>query len=149
MPYLIRAWREKGLQEVDVNAHQQIGVTHLQSTGLHGERLSTNQAFIRPIRTKRKNLRIITEAHVTRILTRKNKHDKLAAYGVEFLYKNKLRTATSRKEVVLSAGAINSPKILMLSGIGPPKHLKRMNIKVKMALRGVSMPQKGSYIDVR
>lgn len=137
-PYLIRAWREKGLEELDLNAEQQIGVMHLQSTGRHGERLSTNGAFIRPIRKKRKNLKVLTEAHVTKVLIKQHKSHKLVAYGVEFVYKDKLRTAAARKEVILSAGAINSPKILMLSGIGPQKHLKKLNIEVKKNLRGVS-----------
>jgi choline dehydrogenase len=137
VPHLIEAWREKGLDEVDVNADTQIGVTHLQSTGRHGERLSTNGAFIRPIRKKRKNLRILTEAHVTRVILKQDKDHKWMATGVEFQYKNKIRTAIARNEVILSAGAINSPKILMLSGVGPPKHLKRLNIEVKKLLRGV------------
>lgn len=139
VPHLIEAWREKGLDEVDVNAETQIGVMHLQSTGRHGERLSTNGAFIRPIRKKRKNLKILTEAHVTRVLLKPDKDKKHTAYGVEFYYKNKLRTAIARKEVILSAGAINSPKILMLSGIGPKNHLKKMNIVLKKHLRGVSV----------
>lgn len=111
---------------------------HLQSTAQHGERLSTNGAFIRPIRQKRKNLRVLTEAHVTKVLLKTNKTHKQTAYGVEFLYKNKLRTATATKEVILSAGAINSPKILMLSGIGPPKHLRKLNIEIKIPLKGVN-----------
>ncbi len=139
VPHLIQAWREKGLDEVDFNADTQIGVMHLQSTARHGERLSTNGAFIRPIRRKRKNLRILTEAHVTKVLLKKSKDHQLVAYGVEFLYKNKIRTASARKEVILSAGAINSPKILMLSGVGPQKHLTKMNIEVKKNLRGVSL----------
>lgn len=110
---------------VDVNAETQLGVTHLQSTAKHGGRMSTNRAFIRPIRKKRKNLTVITEAHVTRVLIEKNH-----AVGVEFQYKNKMRTVMARKEVILSAGSLNSPKILMLSGIGPKRHLEKMNIAV-------------------
>lgn len=87
--------------------------------------MSTNKAFIRPIRKKRKNLTVITKAHVTRVLMKK-RH----AIGVEFLYKNKMRTVFVNKEVILSAGALNSPKILMLSGIGPKHHLEKMNIKL-------------------
>lgn len=108
-----------------MNAESQLGVTHLQSTARHGVRMSTNRAFIRPIRKKRKNLTVLTNAHVHRVLI-ENKR----AIGVEYLYKKKLRTAFVNKEVVLSAGSLNSPKILMLSGIGPMKHLQEMNIKV-------------------
>lgn len=110
---------------VDVNAENQIGVTHLQSTARHGERMSTNKAFIRPIRKKRKNLTVHTDAHVTRVLIEKKR-----AVGVEYLYKNKIRTVFAKKEVILSAGSLNSPKILMLSGIGPKHYLEQMNIKV-------------------
>ncbi|XP_050521079.1 glucose dehydrogenase [FAD, quinone]-like isoform X2 [Daktulosphaira vitifoliae] len=122
---LIKAWKEKGLPYVDVNAYSQIGVTHLQSTSKHGERMSTNKAFIRPIRKKRKNLTIITEAHVTKVIV-SEKH----AVGVEYFLKNKLRTVYVKKEVILSAGSLNTPKILMLSGIGPKQHLKELNIKL-------------------
>lgn len=110
---------------VDVNGESQIGVTHLQSTAKHGERMSTNRAFIRPIRKKRKNLTVLTNAHVTRVLIEKKR-----AVGVEFLYKKKIRTVFVKKEVIVSAGSLNSPKILMLSGIGPKQHLENMNIKV-------------------
>ncbi|XP_050443788.1 glucose dehydrogenase [FAD, quinone]-like isoform X2 [Adelges cooleyi] len=122
---LIQAWKEFGLPYVDVNGHSQIGVTHLQSTARHGQRMSTNTAFIRPIRKKRKNLTVLTDAHVTRVIV-DNKH----AVGVEYLFKKKMRKAYVRKEVILSAGSLNSPKILMLSGVGPKRHLKEMNIKV-------------------
>jgi len=108
-----------------VNAENQIGVTHLQSTARHGERMSTNKAFIRPIRKKRKNLTVLTDAHIIRVLIEKKR-----AVGVEFLYKNKIRTVFARKEVILSAGSLNSPKILMLAGVGPKKHLEKMKIKV-------------------
>lgn len=110
---------------MNVNAENQLGVTHLQSTARHGERMSTNNAFIRPIREKRKNLTVRTNAHVHKVLI----EDKRAV-GVEYVYKNKVRKAFADKEVIISAGALNSPKILMLSGIGPKKHLENMNIRV-------------------
>lgn len=57
VPYMISAWRELGLPERDLNAgDMQLGVMHLQSTSRHGERLSTNGAYIRPVRRKRINL---------------------------------------------------------------------------------------------
>lgn len=123
--YEFQAWQEVGLHYVDVNAESQIGVTHLQSTSKHGQRMSTNRAFIRPIRKKRKNLTVLTNAHVTRVLIEKKR-----AVGVQFLFKKKIRTVYAKKEVILSAGSLNSPKILMLSGIGPKAHLEKMNIKV-------------------
>lgn len=126
-PYLIKAWEELGYKEHDLNAEMQLGVMHLQSTSRHGERLSTNTAYIRPIRKKRRNLTIITEAHVTKIcIDRKNKHSK----GVEYLKNGKYYKVRARKEVILCAGAINSPQLLMVSGIGPAEHLKHRHIRV-------------------
>lgn len=99
----------------------------LQHTSIHGQRQSTNGAFIRPIRQKRRNLVIRTETHVTKVLI--DPHTK-TAFGVEYLKNNKLYTVTAKKEVIMSAGSLNSPKILMLSGIGPAKALEPLGIKV-------------------
>ncbi|XP_075217855.1 glucose dehydrogenase [FAD, quinone]-like [Lycorma delicatula] len=126
-PYLIKAWRELGYEEHDLNGEEQLGVMHLQSTSRHGERLSTNGAYIRPIRKKRRNLTIMTEAHVTRILIDPGKK---RATGVEYFKNGITSIVRARKEVILSAGAINSPKILMLSGIGPRDHLQELHIQV-------------------
>ncbi|XP_015597063.1 glucose dehydrogenase [FAD, quinone] isoform X2 [Cephus cinctus] len=126
---LIDAWKELGYREVDSNAEEQLGVMKLQSTSIHGSRQSTNGAFIRPIRYKRENLVIETQAHVSRILIDpKTKH----ATGVEYMSTRTgfVKVALARKEVILSAGALNSPKILMLSGVGPAKELKSHGIQV-------------------
>lgn len=115
-----------GLREVDVNAEDmQIGVVKLQMTQHDGVRVSTNSAFIRPVRYKRRNLTVKTQAHVLRVLI--NSHQE--AFGVEYLENNILRTAIARKEVILSAGSINSPQILMLSGVGPRQHLSQFGIE--------------------
>lgn len=126
---LIKAWQELGYDKIDANADESIGVMKLQMTSIHGERMSTNGAFIRPIRHKRKNLEVVTQAHVTRILIDpKTKR----ATGVEYASTKSgfRKTLKARKEVILSAGAINSPKILMLSGIGPKDELLKHNIKL-------------------
>ncbi|KAK9892706.1 hypothetical protein WA026_021566 [Henosepilachna vigintioctopunctata] len=123
----IRAYQELGLKIVDQNTDEQIGVMLLQQTVKNGERQSTNTAFIRPIRQKRKNLKIETNTYVSRILINP---DTKIAYGVEYFKNNKVFMVTARKEVILSAGTFNSPKTLMLSGIGPSSHLNEMNIKI-------------------
>jgi choline dehydrogenase len=125
----VDAWREVGYPERDVNADTQLGVMVYQHTSRHGERLSTNAAFIRPIRRKRRNLTIRTQTHVTRVLIDpQTKH----AFGVEYIRDGdaSITTVRARKEVILSAGTINSPKILMLSGVGPKEHLDYFGIHV-------------------
>ncbi|KZC09322.1 Glucose dehydrogenase [acceptor] [Dufourea novaeangliae] len=126
---LINAWMELGHESVDANTERQLGVMRLQTTSVHGMRQSTNGAFIRPIRRKRKNLTIETRAHVTRILI--DERTKRAT-GVEYVSTETgvTKVAMTRKEVILSGGAINSPKLLMLSGVGPAQELQRHGIKV-------------------
>ncbi|XP_025159051.1 glucose dehydrogenase [FAD, quinone]-like [Harpegnathos saltator] len=125
---LINAWGELGFDLVDANAGGQIGVQHHQMTSIRGMRQSTNGAFIRPIRRKRRNLLIKTRAHVTKIqIDPRTKR----AIGVEYLSATGfVKVAFARKEVILSAGAINSPKILMLSGVGPAEELAKHGIRV-------------------
>ncbi|KAF7280977.1 hypothetical protein GWI33_005309 [Rhynchophorus ferrugineus] len=124
---LIKAYQELGLPYVDQNSDELLGTMLLQLTSHDGERASTNAAFIRPIRKKRNNLNVQTRAHVYRILI---DPESKTAWGVEYLQNGKLKRAVARKEVILSAGAINSPVILMLSGVGPKEHLEQRGIKV-------------------
>ncbi|KAF3430490.1 hypothetical protein E2986_13928 [Frieseomelitta varia] len=127
---LLNAWQELGYKVVDVNAKNQLGVMKAQTTSANGTRQSTNNAFIRPIRSKRKNLTIKTESYVTKLVV-DNKTKRVTS--VEYTSGNnrtKLNTVFARKEVILSAGSINSPKILMLSGIGPREELKKHGIEV-------------------
>jgi choline dehydrogenase-like flavoprotein len=129
---LIQAFKETGLPITDLNAENQLGVDLAQSTAIDGQRLSTNAAFIRPIRNKRPNLHIVTNAFVTKLHI--DSQSKIA-HGVEYVVNGARFIARAQKEVILSAGAMNSPKILMLSGIGPADHLKTLNIPVIMDLR--------------
>lgn len=108
----------------DYNGIIQSGIAPTQLTIDGATRCSTAKAFLNPIRDRR-NLFIFKEAHVTRVLinprTRK-------ALGVEFFRRGRVRHVYALKEVILSAGAINTPQILMLSGIGPRNHLMEKNI---------------------
>jgi choline dehydrogenase len=97
----------------------------------NGERCSGVNAFIDPIKD-RSNLTIETNAEVTRILLEGKK-----VIGVEYSKEGKIFTANCAKEVILSAGAFLSPKLLMLSGIGPSEHLTSLNIPVITDLPGV------------
>ena len=87
-------------------------------------RSSTAVAFLRPAR-KRKNLRVATSAHATRIL-----FDGRRATGVEYVQNGKTVTAQASGEVILSGGAINSPQLLQLSGVGPAQHLRAHGIEI-------------------
>lgn len=124
---LLGAFQETGLPLVDFNGINQIGTMITQATSNDGKRMSTNVAFIRPIRYKRKNLFIVPNALVTKVLIN---HAKKIAYGVKFYKNGKWHKAYAKKEVILSAGAIGSPKILLLSGIGPEHDLETLKIPV-------------------
>lgn len=124
---LLEGWKELGLPETDVNTENQLGVMLLQNTARDGRRESTNSAYIRPVRYQRKNLVVRTQSHVTRVLI----DPKLKkAFGVEYVRNGKISYALAGKEVILSAGSLNSPKILMTSGVGPRDHLREFNIPV-------------------
>jgi choline dehydrogenase-like flavoprotein len=128
----VEAGREAGYQDLDYNAENQIGYSILQSTMKNGERWSSYRAFLEPAR-RRKNLHVVTGSLVTKILI--DPHNK-TAYGVEYkslgIFTNQ---AIARKEVILSAGSINSPQLLMLSGIGPKEDLQKVGIPVLQDLR--------------
>lgn len=129
---IIEGFKELGLEELDQNAERQIGTMLLQHTTFDGQRESANIAFIRPIRNTRSNLVVEPNTYVIRVLidpfTKK-------AYGVEYMRNGKIERAFARKEVIVSAGTINSPKVLMLSGVGPAEHLRELNIEVIQDLR--------------
>lgn len=90
----------------------------------NGRRHSTNTAFLYPIKN-RSNLHVKKYTMVTRIIIDENTKK---AIGVEFISKLKKYRVFARKEIIISAGAINSPQLLMLSGIGPKQHLQDKNI---------------------
>lgn len=124
---LLNAFEELGLPIYDQNSGEQIGASLLQTTSRNGRRESANVAFIRPIRRKRRNLVIETKAYVLRVLIDPKTK---TAYGVEYEKNGHLVQAIARKEVIVSCGAIMSPKVLMLSGIGPARHLQTFGIQV-------------------
>lgn len=127
----IDAAKEFGYNYVDdLNADISLGFASVQGTIKNGQRYTTAKSLLVPARD-RPNLHIIKHAHVTKIIL----NDQNVAIGVAFTYKNSNNLiANTKKEVVLSAGSISSPHILMLSGIGPKKHLKQFNIPVKKDL---------------
>ncbi|QFT81729.1 Alcohol dehydrogenase [acceptor] [Roseovarius sp. THAF27] len=116
----------------DYNGEDQEGVGYFQLTTRNGRRCSAAVAYLRPIRD-RKNLRIVTNAQVTRVLI-----DGKRVTGVEYRDKGgQLQIIGANREVILCGGAINSPQVLMLSGLGDPEHLRQNGITPHHALPGV------------
>ena len=115
----------------DVNGAQQEGVGLYQLTIKDGKRHSTAAAFLVPI-LDRPNLTVTTGALVTRLL-----FEGTRTVGVEYLHEGTLHQVRVNQEVILSAGTFDSPKLLMLSGIGDAAHLKAMGIPVVADLPGV------------
>nr|ARK19937.1 glucose dehydrogenase [Ampulex compressa] len=107
------------------------GFTVAQTLSVNGVRQSTAAAYLRPIRD-RPNLDIALSAQVTTVILAGKK-----ATGVRYILNGKKHDVFAKKEVILSAGAINSPQILLLSGIGPKEHLKEMKIRPVLDLPGV------------
>ncbi|KAJ2942770.1 hypothetical protein O0L34_g14958 [Tuta absoluta] len=92
----------------------------------HGQRYTAARAFLKP-KSERPNLSLRTHAQVSRVLIDNNRH----AHGVEYIdHDGKTKTVKARKEVILSAGALNTPHILMLSGIGPAETLNKFKIPI-------------------
>jgi choline dehydrogenase len=115
----------------DFNGMQQEGVGPYQLTVKNGKRHSTAAAFLLPI-LNRPNLTTITGALVTRLLFKETR-----VIGVEYLHEDTLNQTRVNQEVILSAGAFDSPKILMLSGVGNAEHLQAMGLSVVTDLPGV------------
>ncbi|XP_075221752.1 glucose dehydrogenase [FAD, quinone]-like [Lycorma delicatula] len=123
----LRAGKEKGYRLVDYNnPSSHIGFSTIQATVKRGKRVSAATAFVRPVR-RRKNFHVSQRSHATKILINP---DTKRAYGVEFVKKGRKRIILARKEVIVSAGAFNSPQLLMLSGIGHRNHLESLGIPV-------------------
>ncbi|XP_063238140.1 glucose dehydrogenase [FAD, quinone]-like [Bacillus rossius redtenbacheri] len=122
----IQAGLETGSRVVDYNGKTQVGISYLQVNMKNGSRWSGSRAFLHPIRD-RKNLHVKKQSHVTRILIDPRTK---AAYGVEFVNKRRTFRVMAKREVIVSAGAVNSPQLLMLSGIGPREHLRSLKIPV-------------------
>jgi choline dehydrogenase len=124
------AWLQAGMESglpfnPDFNAESTYGVGRYQLSIGSRWRASSAAAFLHPIRRARPNLTLISQAHVTRVL-----FEGRTAVGVEYLLAGEIHRAAADSEVVLSAGALQSPQILQLSGIGPADLLRGFGIPV-------------------
>lgn len=108
---------------------QSVGL--LRMTIAEGRRMSSHRAFLAPVRSRR-NLTVITEAQVQRIMLKGRR-----ATGVHYVRKGQVIVASARAEVIMAAGAIDTPRLLMLSGIGPAQHVVTQGIALIHDLPGV------------
>jgi len=128
----IEAGRQAGYPVTqDYNGHQQEGFGPMEMTVHRGVRWSAANAYVRPA-LKRPNMKLETYALAHRILL-----DGRRAIGVEYDVAGELKQAHARRDVIIAASSINSPKLLQLSGIGAPETLKSAGIDVVQALPGV------------
>jgi choline dehydrogenase len=120
-------------RNADFNGARQEGAGYFQLTARNGLRCSTAVAYLKPVRHRR-NLTIVTEAHAERVVITDRRATALVYRGA-----NGRRIARARSEILLAAGAIHSPHLLMLSGIGPGAQLAKAGIEVCHDLSGVGM----------
>ena len=133
---LYRAFVEAG-QEAgygyteDMNGYRQEGFGPMQMTVKDGVRWSTARAYLEPV-LDRPNLKVVQRAFTRRVL-----FDGQRATGVEYTRRGRTERVHAQRRVILAGGPINSPQLLMLSGIGPGDHLRRHGIDVRVDLPGV------------
>ena len=137
--YIASAERAGYPRQSDFNGAEQEGFGYLQFTQRRGLRCSAAKAFLKPARA-RPNLRVVTDAMTTRVLL-----DGRRAVGLEYRVRGTTFTANAGREVILSAGAIGSPQILQLSGIGPADLLHRHGIPVVADRPGVGANLQDHY----
>ncbi|CAG7666064.1 unnamed protein product [Allacma fusca] len=129
VPEFLQAAKELGFENVDLNGPQKPGFDQFEYVQKKGYRFGTYSAFLNPI-MGRKNIRISRYSHVTKIKLDRNN----IAVGVWYTRHGVKRFARASKEIIISAGAVDSPKLLMLSGIGPSEHLKSVGVKPRVNL---------------
>ncbi|CAB3220561.1 unnamed protein product [Arctia plantaginis] len=128
---ILEAASELGLNNVsDINGASQMGVLVSHYTTKDNYRFSTARAFLSPAKS-RKNLHVMKHAYVTQVLFKSGSN---RVSGVLINKDGKNIIVNAKKEVILSGGSINSPQLLMLSGLGPKKHLEEKGIDVKADL---------------
>ncbi|KAL5010861.1 hypothetical protein ScPMuIL_013166 [Solemya velum] len=116
--------QELGFDHIDCNGKTQEGFCYMQSTTVNGERCSTYQCVLKHV-MGRSNLHVSIDSLATKILL-----DGKKAVGVEFIRSGRKLQIHVNQEVIISGGSVDSPKLLMLSGIGPKKHLESFGIPV-------------------
>ena len=137
---LFAAGEELGIpRNEDYNGNQQEGIGRTQTTIKNGRRMSAAYCYLRPIK-RRPNLHIVTNAHVERLLM-----DGRQCVGMEYRRGTDVVRARANRDVILAAGAINSPQLLELSGIGQADRLRELGIPVVHELSGVGENLRDHY----
>ncbi|KAI5637911.1 GMC oxidoreductase domain-containing protein [Phthorimaea operculella] len=131
------AFTEMGLRSLDANINAPEAIVNHQFALQNNTRLSTNSAFLKPVR-HRKNLAVVTGATVTKIVI--DRLEKTVDGVIYEFDKGKERPAYAKREIILTGGAINNVKLLYMSGIGPKAELKKFNITTLMDLPSRSGP---------
>jgi choline dehydrogenase len=137
---ILDAWRDAaeqcGIPKIaEFNRGDNFGNAYFQVNQRRGVRWSATKAFLRPV-LQRPNLRVLTDAHVNRVVIDASGGTRRAT-GIEVRHAGGVSTISARREVILAAGAIGSPQILQLSGVGPGALLQRLGIPVVHDAPGV------------
>jgi choline dehydrogenase-like flavoprotein len=127
----IAAAQSTGLERRDLNGEKAEGVDYVQVSQRQGERCSSARGYLREFKSGTPP-QILLNAQVLRILVEEGR-----AVGIAYLQDGAEKTLRAKRGVVLSAGAMNTPRLLMLSGIGPAEHLAEMGVPVVRDLAGV------------
>ncbi len=137
----IEAGVEAGLvRNNDPNGESQEGIGYVQATIKNGKRHSAADGYLNPAK-KRRNLTIVTNALASRVL-----FEGARAVGVAYTVRGKPAEARAGREVIVSGGAVNSPQLLQLSGVGPAAHLRETGIDVVVDLPGVGENLQDHYV---
>ncbi|XP_001604393.1 glucose dehydrogenase [FAD, quinone]-like [Nasonia vitripennis] len=115
----------------DLNGDRIVGFTVAQTNNRDGVRVSSAAAFLQPVRNRR-NLHVLLNATATRIITENQR-----VVGLQYYKNGEFRVARVTREIIVSGGAVGSPQLLLLSGIGPKEHLRAVNVGVVKDLPGV------------
>lgn len=138
---VVDACEQAGIpRRADLNGGDQEGVSYYQLTVKNGQRCSAAVAYLHPV-MDRANLRVETNALASRVLFEGKR-----AVGVEFTQNGARRTAKAKAEVILAGGAVNSPQLLQLSGVGPGDLLRQHGIPVVADLPGVGENLQDHYV---
>lgn len=119
----LQSFLEKGMNVLDYNGREQLGIGVIQKFTKGGRRVSAANSVLEPV-LQRKNLDVVLDALATNIIVNEEKE----VGGVDFMKKGKIYRALARREVIVSCGAIGTPQLLKLSGIGPKNELEELGI---------------------